>query len=182
MTSESGNDSESSLPTHAAQLLPSSPPVIPQSPVSFEQLENMHSPPQVKPEPPATQVDEATKPPLGRVNSEETERPPSAQQVHRDSDEHADEDEDDEEELDSDPAEKIADFDWNALHERYHQVMDGCHDAEGELAQEWESLMNVQLHISSILPMLTSLKYFRIWAESGHAHETDRTFQRYVLP
>jgi hypothetical protein len=87
------------------------------------------------------------------VNSEETERPPSAQQVHRDSDEHADED--DEEELDSDPAEKIADFDWNALHERYHQVMDGCHDAEGELAQEWESLMNVQLHISSILPMLT---------------------------
>tara|TARA_R110002003_G_scaffold59_17_gene5354 strand:+ start:27300 stop:27761 length:462 start_codon:yes stop_codon:yes gene_type:complete len=153
MTSESGNDSESSLPTHAAQLLPSSPPVIPQSPVSFEQLESMHSPPQVKPEPPATQVDEATKPPLGRVNSEETERPPSAQQVHRDSDEHADED--DEEELDSDPAEKIADFDWNALHERYHQVMDGCHDAEGELAQEWESLMNVQLHITSILPMLT---------------------------
>ncbi|KAF2035933.1 hypothetical protein EK21DRAFT_53574 [Setomelanomma holmii] len=122
----------------------------------------MDNSPNFKSEPPATQPDAISQPPLRRATSEETERPPSAQQARRDSDEHAGGDQDDEEELDSDPAEKIVEFDWDELHERYHEAMKGCHDAEGELAQEWESLMS----------------YFRIWAESGHEHETDRTFQR----
>ncbi|KAH7076808.1 hypothetical protein BKA63DRAFT_290654 [Paraphoma chrysanthemicola] len=160
MTNDPDNNSESSLPTHAIQILPSSPPALPLSSVSFEKFDVMDEPPHPKSEPPATQLDEGAKPPLRRVNSEDTERPPSAQRVHDETDEHIEEDS--EEELDADPADKIVDFDWNALHERYHQAMAGCHDEEGELAKEWESLMN----------------FFRIWAESGHDQETDRTFQR----
>ncbi|KAH7379317.1 hypothetical protein DE146DRAFT_625558 [Phaeosphaeria sp. MPI-PUGE-AT-0046c] len=120
----------------------------------------MDKSPHFKSEPPAPQSDVAPKPPLRRVNSEETERPPSAQRVQRDA--IPDSEASDEDELDADPAEKIVDFNWDELHQRYHSAMDGCHTHEAELAQEWESLMN----------------YFRVWAESGHTHETDRTFQR----
>ncbi|KAF2831498.1 hypothetical protein CC86DRAFT_366849 [Ophiobolus disseminans] len=124
---------------------------------------NMDNKQRFKSEPPATQLDDASKPQLRRISSEDTERPPSAQQVHGNEDEHDDEiDEEDEEELDSDPAERVIDFDWEDLHERYHKAMQGCHDQEGKLAQEWESLMN----------------YFRIWADSGNDQETDRTFKR----
>ncbi|KAF2278205.1 uncharacterized protein EI97DRAFT_431473 [Westerdykella ornata] len=64
--------------------------------------------------------------------------------------------------LSDDPADMIADFDWEHLAERYHDAIRDCDARETELLQEWESLMN----------------FFRIWAEAGHAHETDRTYHR----
>ena len=144
MNSDSEIESESSLPTRPAPIFPSSPPAIQRTEASFGNIEEMDNAPHFKSEPPATQIDEASKPPLRRVSSDETERPPSAQQAQGDAHDHVHEsDEEDEEELDSDPAETIADFDWDALHERYHNAMNGCHEQEGELAQEWESLMNV---------------------------------------
>jgi hypothetical protein len=146
MNSESDNESESSLPTHPVHIFPSSPPVIKQSDVSFEKLETMDNTPQFKSEPPAAQHNESSKPPPRSVSSEDTERPPSAQQAPKNMDGHSgdeDEDADDDEDMDSDPAEQISEFDWDDLHQRYHDAMKGCHEQEGELTQEWESLMNV---------------------------------------
>jgi hypothetical protein len=142
MNHDSDYESESSLPTQPVHL-PSSPPIIKQRETLFEKLEEMDSQSRQS-EPPPTQND-AARPPPRRVSSEETERPPSAQ---KDADEHTEfEDGEDEENIDFDPAEKIADFDWDDLHGRYHQAMERCHAQEGELAQEWESLMNVLLHL-----------------------------------
>lgn len=100
-----------------------------------------------KSEPPLTQQEEANKSALKQMSSEGAERPPSAQQHQKfTSDEHADEQDDietEDEELHSDPAEAIADFDWEDLMLRYHRAMDDCTGEEGKLAEEWESLMNV---------------------------------------
>lgn len=138
---QSDNASESSLPTRRVQHFASSPPI---SQVSFQKPDDMEKSPHFKSEPPAaaSQNDGVPKPSLKRINSEETERPPSAQRVQRE-DTVPDSEESDEDELDSDPAEKIVDFNWDELHQRYHEAMNGCHAHEAELAQEWESLMNV---------------------------------------
>ncbi|KAH8732764.1 hypothetical protein GQ44DRAFT_696392 [Phaeosphaeriaceae sp. PMI808] len=164
MSSLPNNDSESSLPKHqpASSIFPSSPPIIQDRGASFENLLSMDSPPRSKSDPPVTQDDKNAKPTIGRVGSEETERPPSAQQHRHYSDEHADDNDDSVEEMIEDPEDKIADFDWEALHQRYHDAMHGCQENEAELSREWESLMS----------------YFRVWADSGNEHETDRTFQR----
>ncbi|KAL5121204.1 hypothetical protein ACEQ8H_000672 [Pleosporales sp. CAS-2024a] len=129
--------------------------------VPSEKPENMDSQSRYKSEPLSQENNNAAKPPPRRMSSQDTERPPSAQQPRRHLDEHTDAS-DDEDASDSDPAEMVDDFDWDDLHARYHKAMDECHDHEGALTEEWESLMN----------------YFRIWAGSGHEHETDRTFQR----
>ncbi|KAF2705253.1 hypothetical protein K504DRAFT_388632 [Pleomassaria siparia CBS 279.74] len=111
--------------------------------------------------------DQATqKPSFRRPSSTDTERPPSTQLVNRDANDkptseamELDQEQDD---ADSDPAEEIADFDWDDLRNRYHAKIKECETNEDELMQEFESLMN----------------YFKIWAGSGHAHETGRTFAR----
>ncbi|KAL1794773.1 hypothetical protein ACET3X_006589 [Alternaria dauci] len=114
-------------------------------------------------EPPLTEDAQATRPAVRRVNSDDTERPFSAHrmqdEIHGQADATTGEQTDDE---DSDPAGRIEDFDWEDLHVRYHEAMDGCHKEEEELMQEWESLMN----------------YFSVWANSGHEKETDRTYSR----
>lgn len=144
MSSDADKESESSLPTQHLHGFPSSPPVAPalhsspllmQADWSFAKMDSKAH--HFKSEPPLTQKEEGAKPALGRFDSEDTERPPSAQQVHDDTDEEQ------EEELNSDPAEKIVEFDWDELHERYHKAMETCHDEEGTLAQEFESLMTV---------------------------------------
>lgn len=100
-----------------------------------------------KSEPPSYPDAEAIRPSLRRVSSEDTERPPSAQQLDRDRGEQTDaSDSDGLEDDENDPADKIADFDWDDLHERYHEAVDKCHGQETELMQEWESLMTVVLH------------------------------------
>ena len=151
MNSQLNDESESSLPTHIGQYFPSSPPVIGPFETLFDEAETMDHTQHFKSEPPATQIDIASRPPLRRISTEDTERPPSAQQAQRDEDELAhdtEDDDEDEEDLDSDPAVKIADFDWEELHEKYHLAMQSCHADEEELLQEWQSLMSVQLHNS----------------------------------
>lgn len=147
------NESESSLPIWPEPYLPSSPPTVKRIAASYDRLQEMDDAPHPKSEP-ATQVEKESKPPttLRHVHSDDTERPPSAQQVHIDEEKNVDEkdedydenEDDDDEELDSDPAEPVVDFDWENLHQRYHEAMQGCHDHEAELTQEWEQLMNVQ--------------------------------------
>jgi hypothetical protein len=140
-----GYASESSLPTTHVNPSQSSPQLIPyirsSPPVNIETMDNGGS---LKSEAPSTQNETIQKPPLKRLGSDDTERPPSAQQ-HADGSDYVDDDDDEEEEeeLESDPAEKLIDFDWESLMQRYHDAMQVCHDEEGQLMQEWESLMNV---------------------------------------
>ncbi|KAG9188670.1 hypothetical protein G6011_07375 [Alternaria panax] len=116
-----------------------------------------------KSEPPPTQDAQAVRPARRRVGSDETERPPSAQRTQDEVDDQVDAaSKEQAEDEDSDPAQSIDDFDWDDLHLRYHKAMEGCQNEESELMQEWESLM----------------AYFRVWANSGHDHETDRTYLR----
>jgi hypothetical protein len=141
-------ETESSLPTHPWLAFPSSPPTIKPSKVTFDKPQVMASQPHFKSEPPATQNEEPSKPSLRRVSSEETERPPSAQQIQRE-DDASEEDEEELAEEELDPATQIVDFDWDALHHKYHAAMDTCHVEEGQLAEEWESLMNVHMRCSA---------------------------------
>ena len=146
MSSISVIESESSLPTHTLLNIPSSPPVFTHDSDTAE----MDKGPGFKLEPPLTQDAQAVQAPLRRINSDETERPPSAQQTQNQVDEQSDaNDEEQSEDEDPDPAEKIEDFDWDDLHARYHEAIKKCHSEEAELMQEWESLMAV-LHPISI--------------------------------
>ena len=82
-----------------------------------------------------------------RVNSDDTERPASAQHDRDDSEEHSDVEaergvSDDEE---ADPAVQIANFDWDHLHHEYHEAIRQCSQEEAELMEEWTSLMEVLL-------------------------------------
>lgn len=45
--------------------------------------------------------------------------------------------------MNRDPAEKIPDFDWTGLHDRYRQSMEQCRASEDALNQEFERLMKV---------------------------------------
>ncbi|KAB2106292.1 hypothetical protein AG0111_0g4996 [Alternaria gaisen] len=123
----------------------------------------MDADPACKSEPSLTQDAQPMRPARRRVNSDDTERPPSAQRTQDEVDGQADANAGEQtEDEDSDPAGRIEDFDWEDLHVRYHEAMNGCHNEESELMQEWESLM----------------AYFRIWANSGLEHETGRTYSR----
>ncbi|KAF2855409.1 hypothetical protein T440DRAFT_386046 [Plenodomus tracheiphilus IPT5] len=116
----------------------------------------------VKPEPLPTQDAETSRPDHKRTNSDETARPPSAQQRRDDTGDEQSDANSDAEPIDDGPAHRISDFDWDDLHSRYHAAINKCQDEENELMQEFESLMT----------------YFRIWADSGHGHETSRTYHR----
>ena len=79
------------------------------------------------------------------MNSDETERPPSAQQAqHNDHDSADAESESEDEDEESEPADRIDDFDWEDLHHRYHEAMKNCHGEEAALMEEWENLMDVR--------------------------------------
>jgi len=148
MSDDTGNESESSLPTFPAPYFPSSPPIIKHLTTSCGSMDDT---PRPKSEPPATQVEES-KPlaALRNVHSDESERPPSAQQRHVDEDDTNESDDD--EELNSDPAEPAVEFDWDELHRRYHDAMKECHDHEGQLTAEWNQLMNVQRRLPVFEP------------------------------
>ncbi|KAI8940232.1 hypothetical protein NX059_003935 [Plenodomus lindquistii] len=152
------NASNISLPSFSD--FPSSPPVLTQD---VSQPPTMDANATVKPEPIATQDAEASRLTHKRANSDDTERPPSARQRSDDAgDEQSDANSNESESIDDGPADRITAFDWNELHERYHAEIDKCQSQEHELMQEFESLMT----------------YFRIWAASGHVHETNRTYHR----
>ncbi|OWY50166.1 zinc finger fyve-like protein 19 [Alternaria alternata] len=159
MTRTSDDEPESSLPSRALPIFPSSPPILTQLP----KIIKMDADPACKSEPSFTQDAQPMRPARRRVNSDDTERPPSAQRTQDEVDGQADANAGEQtEDEDSDPAGRIEDFDWEDLHVRYHEAMNGCHNEESELMQEWESLM----------------AYFRIWANSGLEHETGRTYSR----
>lgn len=86
---------------------------------------------------------EAAPPEIIRANSNETERPSSAQRPKADAREMPDPD--DEAALDDDPDlfQKIDDFDWDELHERYHRTVNNASEAEAGLMREWANLMEV---------------------------------------
>ncbi|KAF2663013.1 hypothetical protein K491DRAFT_686172 [Lophiostoma macrostomum CBS 122681] len=102
-----------------------------------------------------------------RGSSVDTARPQSGQRRHEESQneavDHNDEMADDDIVADeSNPAQQIADFDWTGLEERYHLEIKRCESHEENLMKEFESLMS----------------FFRVWAVSGHTHETERTYSR----
>jgi hypothetical protein len=149
MNSISDIETESSLPTHTVPAFRSSPPVL----AHHSNAGNMDKSPERKSEPALTQDAPVTRPRLKHAYSDETERPPSAQQTQEEYGEqdnsHGEEDASEEEEEDVDPSERIADFDWDDLHHRYHEAVNRCQGEEAELMQEWESLMAVLPPFSS---------------------------------
>lgn len=138
------NETESSLSKEATDTFRSSPPVLTQD-VSFD----MNGIAVSESESVAAQDAQQTPKPSKhqRMNSDDTERPPSAQHGHDDSERSLDveseqefsEDNDD----DNDPAAQITNFDWGGLHERYHAAINDCSQDEAELMLEWNTLMEV---------------------------------------
>lgn len=158
MNSTSDTECEPFSPSHTLPALPSWPPVL----TPFSNAKGMGNDPESEAEPPRQDA-QNSRPPHRRVGSDETERPHSAQQTQHDTDSHISEtSEEESDEDDLDPAHRIDDFNWEDLHHRYHEAVKVCHGEEAALMEEWESLMT----------------YFRIWAQSGHEHETDRTYSR----
>jgi len=139
-------ESESSLPTEVAHTVRSSPPLATQ--YSLPPMDD----PASKSEPAATQeqqqsqdVQTPKRSKHKRVNSDSTERPASAQRGRRDgSVERSDvEGELELSDEDADPADPIVDFDWDELHQKYHDAINQCSQEETELMGEWSSLMEV---------------------------------------
>jgi hypothetical protein len=101
----------------------------------------------------------ASVPLINREDFEETERPASAQRVNPPTNDNLNIGEEEylepEEEDSDDPADKLAEFNWDDLHARYHQVINQATDEETELMDEWSHLMGV-LH-PFISPSLESL-------------------------
>lgn len=135
---------ESSLPSHTLPALPSSPPVL----ALLPNTDDMDNEPKTESEPYQKQD---AQPALKRINSDETERPSSAQESQHAPDDQASEDSDEEfNSDDSDPAHRIEDFDWEDLHHRYHEAMKVCHGEEAALMEEWKNLMLVLISSLSI--------------------------------
>ena len=83
-----------------------------------------------------------------RMNSDDTERPASAQHKRDESAGHSDvETEQESSDEEADPSAHIANFDWDDLHQRYHDAIKDCSAEEARLMQEWESLMKVLLYL-----------------------------------
>jgi len=105
----------------------------------------------------ATHSAETSRPVVKRVDSDETERPPSAQQRHDDeSDERSDAMSEDDPAID-DPAHRLSAFDWNDLHARYHAAISKCQGEENELMQEFQNLMTVLLRLLLLLIIIDTM-------------------------
>lgn len=147
MSSYAEQLSESSLPSHPRHEYPSSPPLL----VHDEhKSRGMDENPTVDPAPPPIHKADALPPVVKRVDSNETERPPSAQQRHDDrSDEHSEFMSDDDPAI-NDPAHRLPAFDWEDLHARYHAAISKCQGEEDALMQEFQNLMTVPFHFPLI--------------------------------
>ncbi|OAG09059.1 uncharacterized protein CC84DRAFT_1215502 [Paraphaeosphaeria sporulosa] len=112
----------------------------------------------------APNVEDARAPNIPKDPTEDA-RPPSAQQaqqVPEAEDLEPGEDEEYDSEDDADPADEMAHFNWEGLHERYHDTINTASAQEQELLREFSELVN----------------YFNIWANAGANQESDRTFHR----
>jgi hypothetical protein len=96
----------------------------------------------------ASKPEETRAPSVVSKDPTQEEHPPSAQQAHQapelDRLEPGQSEADDSED-DVDPADQIMDFDWDELHERYHQTINNASAQEQELMQEFAQLMEVLL-------------------------------------
>lgn len=104
--------------------------------------------PTLKPELLPTHSTQPSRPVVKRVESDETERPPSAQQRHEDASEVPSDPSSEDDPIDDDPAQKPSDFNWNDLHARYHAAINKCQGEENESMQEFQNLMTVLLRLS----------------------------------
>lgn len=143
------NEAESSLPKELVYTVRSSPPILTQY-SSFEMDDNVTSKSEPATTPDAHQTPK--RPRHKRMKSDDTERPASAQQDRGDSDDHSDVDADQiiAEDEDLDPAAPITHFDWDRLHQQYHDAMNECNSEEVELMQQWASLMEVLLYLTHL--------------------------------
>lgn len=136
-------ESESSPPAESAHRTHSSPPVATQyKPPPMDDPASKSEPVAHQEAHQAQHVQQTPKAPRHkRVNSNGTARPASAQGDRQDGSEENSEVESDDE--GANPADQIRGFDWNHLHEEYHQAIDQCSHEEAELMGEWSSLMEV---------------------------------------
>ncbi|KAJ8108398.1 hypothetical protein OPT61_g8201 [Boeremia exigua] len=107
------NETGSSLPQEAEHLFASSPPLPTQYSLPSMEEDASKSDPAVPQGPPQT----PDRPRLKRVNTDETERPASAQQDRDDLDDHVEAEQDLSDDDEADPAMQIANFDWDDLHQ-----------------------------------------------------------------
>jgi hypothetical protein len=144
------NEAEATLPKEVIHEIRSSPPISTACSL-FEMDDKFVSTSDVSVPQDAQQTPKH--PRHKRMESDDTERPASAQQNHDNSEEHSNVDEGQEpsDDEDLDPAAQIADFDWDDLHQRYHEKINACHEEEFKLMQEWESLMEVLLYVPCLL-------------------------------
>lgn len=142
--------SETSLPERTT--MPSSPPVITVRSTSSEKDEEAESrpiSPMSESEEPHPEQSIRIPEPTSAQRSNSNVDASLVPNTHNDNQEghNNDQQEGQEEDVETpDPSIRIEDFDWDELHERYHDAMKRCHTDEDELRQEWESLMNVVLH------------------------------------
>jgi len=80
----------------------------------------------------------------------------------------------------SDPQDRIEDFDWDELHQRYHDQMLAFQADDQAILVEFGSLCQVSLTVSIRELRLTLTQFFSIWASTTSSHEVDRSFKRYV--
>lgn len=81
---------------------------------------------------------------------------------------------------DAEPADQIATFDWMELETRYHRQMEHYAAEEQDLYRSFSELCGV-MHalLAAIAIFAKPTQYFYVWAETGHAHEVERSFKRY---
>ena len=86
--------------------------------------------------------------------------------------------------FDSDPGEpqdKIEDFDWNDLQHRYHDKITEVNDTERRIMEEFNGLCDASFPYPYSFYLTDLLQYFSVWAQTGSAHEVDRSFKRYAV-
>ena len=83
---------------------------------------------------------------------------------------------------DAEPADQIATFDWMELETRYHRQMEQYAAEEQDLYRSFSDLCGVMhAFLAPIAIFAKPTQYFYVWAETGHAHEVERSFKRYRL-
>lgn len=88
-----------------------------------------------------------------RINSDETERPPSEQRIREGSTQHSDVESEQSASSDeeADPSVEIEHYDWEDLHQQYHDAIKKCNLEENDLMKEWASLMEVLHRLTKTL-------------------------------
>lgn len=79
------------------------------------------------------------------------------------------------------PQERLPNFAWQDLHQRYHDKMTELDGREEEAMKDFSKLCEVDLlspPYRTADSRLTCTQYFAIWADAGSKREVDRSFKR----